>query len=245
MWTGFPYWMLSCSLMLSGAGAMAAVYPPSAVTPESDQGGPRTLALTNAPLRQISPGVYALGPVRLEKAANSLSFPGIVNMSEGLVEYALVHTSGKVHESVLRTDVDPLQIHLARLLLGAEEQAASTTNSATPRELRGPPIAIWVRWQIGDLEQRVRLEELVFNGLTKTRMTRGSWIYGGSRVIDGTLLAQRDGSIISVIADPDALVNNPRPGRHDDEIWTAHSALVPPVGTPVEITFELETTREQ
>ena len=69
-------------------------------------------------------------------------------------------------------------------------------------------------------------------------MIRGEWIYNGSRIVHGTFLAHRDGSIVAVIADPDALVNSPRPGRDDDEIWTANRALVPPVGTPVEVTVE-------
>jgi hypothetical protein len=70
-------------------------------------------------------------------------------------------------------------------------------------------------------------------------MSRGDWVYNGSRVVEGTFLARRDGSLVAIISDPDALINNPRPGRDDDEIWRVNDKLTPPAGTPVQITIEL------
>jgi hypothetical protein len=92
---------------------------------------------------------------------------------------------------------------------------------------------------VGGSEKHVRLEDLVSNTLTKSQMSRGDWIYNGSRVVQGVYLAQRDGSIVAIIADPDAMINSPRAGRDDDEIWRANSSLVPPVGTAVEVTLQL------
>jgi hypothetical protein len=66
------------------------------------------------------------------------------------------------------------------------------------------------------------------------------WIYNGSRFADaGVFLAQKEGSIVSLIADPAALVNNPRPDRENDELWTLHTPKIPPVGTPVQVTVRL------
>ena len=53
-------------------------------------------------------------------------------------------------------------------------------------------------------------------------------------------LAQKEGSIVSLIADPAALVNNPRPDRENDELWTLRTPKIPPVGTPVQVTIRLE-----
>jgi hypothetical protein len=240
-----PTWSRSWLLVGIGLAGLGAIYPPPSDKTESTNGLPAELGLAQHPLREISPGVYGIGLVRLDRIKQTVSFPGAINMAEGHVEYALVHSRGKVHESVLRTEVEPFQIHLAKLLISQPEKSAIVPNQKDPRELRGPAVVIWVTWKDGGAEKRVRIEELVFNLLTKSRMSRGQWIYGGSRVIDGVFLAQRDGSIFSIIADPDALVNNPRPGRHDDEIWTVHTALTPPVGTAVEITIELERNREE
>ena len=210
-------------------------------TPLSEPGSTNLPAalLTNAALQRISEGVYGLGLVQLDKNTRTIRFPSVVNMSEGLVEYALVHASGKVHESVLKTDADPLHIHLAKLLLAMNESASPPPAAGTPSEPAGARIRIWVSWKSGAAEQRVPIENLVSNTLTRAQMTRGDWVYNGSRVVDGIFLAQRDGSIAAIIADPDALVNSPRPGRDDDDIWKANGSLVPPVGTPVDVSIEL------
>ena len=41
-------------------------------------------------------------------------------MRSNIVEYAVVTRPAKTHESLFRTDVDPMHIHLAMLLLGAK-----------------------------------------------------------------------------------------------------------------------------
>src|SRR2546425_4242496 len=68
---------------------------------------------TNAPIKQIGPDVFQIGSVQFDKSKKTIRFPAKVNMSTGAVEYLLVHSTGKVHESVLKTDVEPYQIHLA------------------------------------------------------------------------------------------------------------------------------------
>jgi hypothetical protein len=231
--------LLCAAVWTLGFGA----YHRTPLNESSDTNGLSAFTVSNAPLRQVSADVFALGLVRLDKKNRTISFPGVVNMAEGLVEYAVVHETGKVHESVLKTPADPLHIHLARLLLGSAAPI-TTPGKKAPPELLGLPITIRVRWDVNGTRRQASLEDLVSNTLTKARMAEGDWIYNGSRVVQGTFLAQRDGSIVSVIADPDALVNNPRPGREDDEIWKVNDSVVPAVGTAVEITFELATRRE-
>jgi hypothetical protein len=158
-------------------------------------------------------------------------------MSDGVVEYALVHSTGKVHESVLKTEANPLHIHLAMLLLGPKTPPTNQLSLNLPQELLGPRIRIWVDWKGAKSDQHVLMESLVSNTVTRAQMSRGTWAYSGSRVVEGTFLAQRDGSVVAIIADPDALVNSPRPGRDDDEIWRVNPSLTPPVNTPVQVTL--------
>jgi hypothetical protein len=226
--------LLSSAVLGFGFGA----YHRTPLTEPSDTNStPPSLVLSNAPLRRVSEGVYELGGVRLDKTKRALSFPCSVNMSEGTVEYALVHRTGKVHESVLKTEVNPAQIHLACLLLSPVEPPKVPIDPRTPRELRGPRLKIWAEWRLNDVAKRVPLEEMIFNTLTKRPMSRGPWAYSGSRVVQGAFLAERDGSIVTIITDPDALINSPRPGRDDDEIWTVNKEATPPVGTPVQVTL--------
>jgi len=43
-----------------------------------------------------------------------------------------------------------------------------------------------------------------------------------------------------MIDDVDAMVNNPRPGHDNDQIWEINSNALPPLNTAVEVTFQLE-----
>jgi hypothetical protein len=65
-------------------------------------------------------------------------------------------------------------------------------------------------------------------------------VYNGSWIFDGTFIAQRERSIVAIMADMDALANNPRPGRENDEIWEVRKELMPPEGTAVQITIQIE-----
>jgi len=228
-------------LALMAAGLGFGAYHRTPLTDLSDTNALNpALSLTNGALRRISPDVFGLGLVRLDTKKRTISFPAKVNMSTGSVEYALVRVTGKVHESVLATETDPIHIQLAGLLVGP----APTTNqwAAAPQaapDLRGPSVRIWVQWTLEGSEKRVLLEDLVTNTLTKSTMSRGPWVFNGSRTVQGAFLAQRDGSVVAIIADPDAMVNSPRPGRDNDDIWQANGLLLPRAGTPVEITIEL------
>src|SRR5438128_11850370 len=158
------------------------------------------VGVTNPPLRQIEAGVFQLGGVKLDKNKRTIHFPGLVNMNQGPIEYLLVNETGKVHESVFWTAVEPYHVHLAALLLRPKNKAAlekSDTNSI--RELASHPVSISIRWQAGPSRMSLSGEKFVFNLQTKSAMTAGDWDYNGSRVIDGTFLGQRDGSIASVI----------------------------------------------
>jgi hypothetical protein len=196
---------------------------------------------TNLPLKSLGPGTFELGKVHFDKNKQEITFPGAINMDRDLIEYAVVHSTGKVHESLLRTDAEPYHIHLAILLVRTNANAVvGSSNQAAPRELLGAPVSVRVSWKSGNDDKSFRLEDLIFNSESNSAMTQGGWIYNGSRFLSGTFVAQRDGSIMAIISDPDALINNPRQGRENDEIWQANHGRVPTVGTPVTITIQLE-----
>ena len=192
------------------------------------------------PFKQIAPGLFELGAVRLDKDMRAVSFPATVNMKDGAIEYLIVTKNGKTHESLLRTDAEPQHIHLAMLLLGAKGAGTNAFPEEVTKPLPGDRVSLEIRCMTGGKEKRFRAEELVFNTQTKSVMTRGDWVYNGSRLVEGAFLAQRDGSIVSIMTDEDALINNPRLGRENDKIWQPHAGGLPPVDTPVEVILKLE-----
>ncbi len=216
---------------------------------------PVVTTTTNSLVREISPGIFKISEVRLDKRERTVSFPAALNMDEGLIEYLIVTTSGKTHESLLRTDVEPFQLQLAMLLLGAKgapTQPLTNAPAGGPIKgdqltgvpsppLRGEPVSFEVRWTAGGREKLFRIEELVLDLKKQAPMSRGVFTFNGSRLWEGRFIAQRDGSIVSLITDEDALFNNPRPGREDDSNWQIIPQDLPPRGTPVQVTIRLET----
>ena len=180
-----------------------------------------------------------LGAVRIDKERRAVSFPARINQRTGVVEYAVVTTSGKTHESIFRTEAQPTHIHLGMLLLGVKPADTNLfpANLAVPPP--GEPVRVEVSWQAGGREVRRALEEFIVAGNDRQTLSPGIWIYNGSHLARRTFLAQRDGSIISVHIDPDALVNNPRPGRENDDLHSVNSAALPTEDLPLEITLRL------
>lgn len=206
----------------------------------------------SAPLvRLISPGVFEVGSVRLDKPHRTVSFPAVLNRGSGPMEYFLVTSYGKVHESILKTEASPYHIHIAMLLLGVkgDEEGPAARNGARPNLgpiknpskeiLPGDRVSIWVSWKDHGAAIRHPAEELVFNQKTRATLDPESWVYNGSCVMDGRFLASSEGSIVSLVTDPVALLNNIAPGHDNDQIWTAATNNLPPANVPLEVQIKL------
>src|SRR4029453_13709848 len=102
-------------------------------------------------------------------------------------------------------------IHLATLLVSAKESISPSVDTPTnAHALAGNKVSISASWKTSLGENHCRGEDLIFNTQTKSPMSRGNWVYNGSRIVGGTFLAQRDGSVVSIISYPDALIKNTR-----------------------------------
>lgn len=196
-------------------------------------------ASNHPPVRALGNGLFEIGQVTINKNERWVAFRAAVNLRDQTVEYAVVHQSGKTHESIFSTSARPLDIHLAMLLLGAKPVMTNSFGNDGKAPPRGERVAIEVNWTNAGMVVRCAMEDLVLNRDTKQAMPRGEWIYNGSNFSEGAFTAQRDGSIISIHIDPDALMNNPRPGRENDDLHTPHTAKLPSLGTAAEIKFRL------
>jgi len=195
-----------------------------------------------------------IGKITVDKRERTIQFPATVNLANGMLEYLLVTNQGKTHESLFATTVSPFQMHVAMLLLGVKptretaqlppEHLSMDYVKGAP-ESKGDEVDVLVSWKQGANEQKIHGEEWVNNSVSKAPMTKGPWIYTGSVLYNKQFLAQVDGSIVALVTDPVALINNPRPGHDDNTIWSVRSDKVPPVGTPVTITFQLAATKSK
>ncbi len=210
------------------------------LAPPPDPSAPAKLP--DPPIKELDGQRVQIGKVIIDRQQRTLTLSAEVNMQSQLVEYFLVTATGKVHESVLRTDAEPHHVHLAMLLLGAKgaPTAAPADFYDPKKEVPGDRITIELAWKNPQgTALTKRAEELMNNLQTKTAVSAGPWAYNGSQMVDGAFVAQREGSIVALISDPYALINNPRVGRENDEIWSVNESLVPPVKTAVEVTLRL------
>jgi hypothetical protein len=215
--------------------------------------GPSPAQIPSPPphLREVSPGIFDYKGILLDKQHGQISFPAMVNQREGLIEYLLVNEKGKVHESLFSTRALPVDLHVAMLLVGLKEDEHANANESVPPsaidsaylqaapKLKGSDVRISVTWTDGSQRRTMAAEDWILNLQTNQPMAPGPWTYNGSLVQDGVFLASEELSIIAVITDPTALVNNPRAGYDNDEIWQVQDKVVPPLNTPVELTITL------
>jgi len=191
------------------------------------------------PVKQIGPGVFEIGKVRLNKNDRTVTIPAVLNMREGTVEYFLVTTSGKTHESIFRTEAEPYHVQLAMLLLDARGKGTNDFPEDTTQPPPVDPVQIEVVWKAFEKSSRIRAEDFVLDRSTGKSMQRVEWIYNGSQINADGFAAQQTGSIVSLINDPEAIINNPLPGRHDDENWRVAGDVIGQIKAPADVVITL------
>jgi hypothetical protein len=163
-------------------------------------------------------------------------------MTRGLLEYLIVRSSGKVHESLLRTSVDPFHLQIAFLLLGFEGTDRPLAHQGSPELPRGEPVEISFIAAKGAGGEKILIkpEQWIAHWTGHQYRDVGplNWVYTGSMVMDGRFLAQAEGSIAAIFHDPVALIDNASPGGESDKVWHVKEGAVLPVGTPVTVIFK-------
>lgn len=71
-------------------------------------------------IEQIDQDTLRIGLVTLDSRTREITFPGWVNMNQGLIEFPIVHRNGRVHEAIFATDALPVHIETALRLLRYE-----------------------------------------------------------------------------------------------------------------------------
>ena len=201
--------------------------------------GKRPTGEINAPpIRMITPGQFEIGGVRISKSDGRVEFEAAVNMDKGLLEYLLVGEAGKVHESLLRTRIEPFSLQIALLLMGLEGTTNPLVEQGDPRTPEGDPVTIWVKWVDRGKIIELPIEEWISMDKNGASMKPIDWIFTGSVITEGVFLAQVEKSIVAIYHDPAALIDNPLPEGASDETWFVNETKVPPVGTKVTVTIK-------
>ena len=198
--------------------------------------GPDLMPPAPPPLQLLAPGVFEIGNCKIIKKKNRVEFPAKVNMTEGLLEYVVVSDAGKLHESLLKTEVEPYSLHIALLLMGLEGTLKPLVEQGQPLTPTGDRIDVMVSWQENGKEKQSRIDAWVRKGDDPAGNI--PWVYTGSIVRNGVFLAQVEKSIAALFHDPAALIDHQMQDGASDEIWFVNTSKVPPVGTELTVIIE-------
>lgn len=244
--------LFACCLLSPGVGHAQSA-PPTAAPPKAPENTenaeqPPTPGQQAPAITHLGGSKYELNGISFDSASRRLSFPAQINLVEGLLEYAIVHESGKLHESLLSTTVSPYDLHVVLLLLNYQPSAtffdwSDKESGAMPvKNPKIEPLAqilVQLEWKDeAGVSKKVPLEFLLLNVEKKAPVSAGFFAFTGSMLSgEGQLMARETGSILALYNDPASLVNNPRAGSDSDDIWIADKSKAPAKGTAITVTF--------
>ncbi len=196
-------------------------------------------------LQQTGSNTFQIGRVEFQTRPDRLiRVPARVAVRTQIVEYALVTESGKAYESLFTTEAAPADVHLAALLLGVTQVPITGERNRETSVPMTNLLSIEVVWETNRRPMYATLGQLfdLKNGqeLATRQKHLELWQYNGSLFDGAGFAAQREGSIISLIRDPSALINNAGADRDNDQIHIPQQQLLPPPGWPVTLIVRLQ-----
>lgn len=237
--------ILRPALLLAASACVALAQQRAPVEPKSLPAPDQEVTPVNPTVEKLDSARYRIGRILLDQNKREIRVPAKVNMQEGLLEFLLVHENGKIHESLLRTDISPTHLNLAFTLLRYppsrelyalpnDHGGESNDYPVVPVEVKtGARLRIEVEWQDGKSLRRLPVNEWIQHIVKTTSMPAGPWVYGGSEFQDGKYAPELSGDLIAIFLSASAIINYPGQDNRDDTVWVPYPKRVPPEGTAV------------
>ncbi len=190
---------------------------------------------------------YRIGAVNFDSKTREIRFPASINMTQDLLEFLIVHKNGKIHESLLKTEISPTDLNVAFNLLRYKPSAELYVEPSSPDDptakfpavpedvKEAARIRIEVEWMDGKSLRKVPINEWVQHSSNGSTMPAGPWVYGGSEVTDGKFQAETTGDIAAIYLSRSALINFPGKDNQDDTVWFVYPKRVPALDSPVTV----------
>jgi hypothetical protein len=234
----FGLWLVAVAAVSAQDAKKAAPVNEQAAKPDDD-----TSTQAEAPkVEDLGDFRYRYGAIEFNGKTREIRIPTLVNMREGIIEYAVVHGDGKIHESLLVTDVVPSHLQAVLKLCRFKNGEGDVFDAFYPEEERkgeagakerGQAIELSVEWEVDGEHKAKPLSDWIFDRKTEQAMTNEAWIFSGSYFYSGSFMADVDGLLISIYLTRGAILNTMTDGSDDDERWLSHADNTPEIGTPV------------
>ena len=188
---------------------------------------------------------YQIGRILVEKRAHRLTVPGHVqHLGEAPLEYLAVTTHGmKAYETLLEVDATGSEFNLALILIGGDSERSSHPAFQFDRTLPfGQLTDIQVRWTAGGNPHTATADEALLTAEQRRELPPSEWIYTGSVTPPHQTVYGADaaGTLIGFVHDPNDVIEH-RAGLGIGRYGSVrgNTALMPPIGTPVEVIVTL------
>jgi hypothetical protein len=237
-----------CSILFAAESDLAKHEPAPenavAVQPE-EKAEEKPAARPEASVQKLADGTMQIGDIIFDPKTRQVRVPCTVNMNEGLLEFAVVHENGKIHESLLITKASALHINIAMKLLRyvaseelyAIEKERGVLSDQFPeveeKVRKAARVSLSIEWQHEGKAKKVPISDWIMHTRTTKPMSTEPWVYGGSMMYEGHFVAEQNGDIAAIFVSRGSLFLYPGKDNSNDEMWLANTKRIPPQGTSV------------
>jgi hypothetical protein len=162
---------------------------------------------------------------------------------EAPLEFFCVLSGTNEHESVVRTEAKPSNIHLALLMLGLEPGEPVKYSEAAKKWMppHGPPVSLSVEFKKDGKTIRMPAARLMRSIKSKEPMPQHAFIFAGSQLgPDGAYAADITGYVVSIVNFDLSLIDVPQLASNANEKleWQVNKDAAPDAGAPVTLIIE-------
>jgi hypothetical protein len=198
-------------------------------------------------LRKISEDVYILNDMTIDVSEGQIKVPCRINMDEGLLEVILCRREGKVHESLLVTDVSPLEFQTALLLLGLDPvnklpEDTSEIDHTSPYktiETEGDSTKMFLSYEVDGRQLIKPLESFVFDESVNKELKPSTWLFRGAVTHQsGHVIVDPETTMIATYHDPVALMELNAKSKFNDELFYVNKSAKLTIGMGVTLIIQ-------
>ncbi len=191
-------------------------------------------------IKQKGENHLSVGNILIHKTSKDISFPVKLAIKDEIIEYLLVTDFGKTHETLLVTEASAYHLNIALKLVGYKESKElfrvydesglpSSEFFVEKEEIKAAArFNLFLTWEEDGVEKESNINTLIQNRVTKKQAEIRPFVYSGSFLSGGHLLAHQTGNIIAIFTDPASLANFSNKGHEDDTLWYPFKKNLPP-----------------
>jgi hypothetical protein len=209
-------------------------------------GGP--LAFAQAPpvgeMKPLGHERYQIGSIVVDKRAGKFTVPGRVHVLGRPLEYLATAPRGmKEYETLLELDATGSEFNLACILLGLERDPTQAPfYQFSEKPVAGPRLEVSVAWVDGGKRRQVPAAQALLSAESAANAASVEWVYTGSISAqpNGQFSADVTGTLIGFVHDPNSIIESSSGlGIGAYGSVNGNTALLPPVGAPIELIVAL------